>query len=180
MYSCIPFIIFALIFSLLVVTQTRCHIAGSSPLPTTVRALHLFFARTWQTSSFWRSCATSCPGQILFQKDGQLLRWPIINTPSGFTFYSYLPRLFFGGGAISLFYGGKQVASGLFITYTDTRRDPISPWLGSTESWGLQLSNDLTRSRKYWVGDETETNTRDGGALLEVDVSQERPGFSQN
>ena len=50
-----------------------------------------------------------------------LLRWPIINTPSGFTFYSYLPRLFFGGGAISLFYGGKQVASGLFITYTDTQ-----------------------------------------------------------
>ena len=39
----IPFIIFALFFplSLLVVTQIRGHIAGSSPpLPTTVRAFH--------------------------------------------------------------------------------------------------------------------------------------------
>ena len=34
---------FALLFSLLVVTQIRGHIAGSSPpLPTTVRALHFY------------------------------------------------------------------------------------------------------------------------------------------
>ena len=38
----IPFIIFALLFSLLVVTQIRGHIAGSSLLPTTVRALHFY------------------------------------------------------------------------------------------------------------------------------------------
>ena len=39
----IPFIIFAPLFSLLVVTQIRGHIAGSSPpLPTTIRALHFF------------------------------------------------------------------------------------------------------------------------------------------
>ena len=41
----IPFIIFALCFflSLLVVTQSRGHIAGSfPPLPTTVRALHFY------------------------------------------------------------------------------------------------------------------------------------------
>ena len=30
------------ILSLLVVTQTRGHIVGSSPLPTTVRALHFY------------------------------------------------------------------------------------------------------------------------------------------
>ena len=40
----IPVIIFALLFlSLLVVTQIRGHMAGSSPpLPTTVRALHVY------------------------------------------------------------------------------------------------------------------------------------------
>ena len=40
----IPFILFALLFSpLLVVTQIRGHIAGSSaPLPPTVRALHFY------------------------------------------------------------------------------------------------------------------------------------------
>ena len=42
-YFFIPFIIFALLFSLLVVTQIRGHIAGSfPPLPTTVRALHFY------------------------------------------------------------------------------------------------------------------------------------------
>ena len=39
----IPFIFFALLFSLLVVPQIRGHVAGSSPpLPSTVRALHFF------------------------------------------------------------------------------------------------------------------------------------------
>ena len=39
----IPFIFFALLFSLLVVTLIRGHIAGSfPPLPTTVRALHFY------------------------------------------------------------------------------------------------------------------------------------------
>ena len=39
----ISLIISALLFlSLLVVTQTRGHIVGSSPLPTTVRALHFY------------------------------------------------------------------------------------------------------------------------------------------
>ena len=49
-----------------------------------------------------------------------------------------------------------------YLAPTDTRRDSVSPWLGSTENWGLQLSNDPTRSRKYWVGDETDKYDRWG------------------
>ena len=49
----IPFIIFALLFvsSLLVVTQMRGHVAGSSPpLPSTVRALHFYGEKTYSSS----------------------------------------------------------------------------------------------------------------------------------
>ena len=43
LFFSIPYINFALLFSLLVVTQIRGHIAGSSPpLATTVRALHFY------------------------------------------------------------------------------------------------------------------------------------------
>ena len=49
----IPFLMFALLFlSLLVVTQIRGHIAGSSPpIPTTVRALHFYRDNTSALSS---------------------------------------------------------------------------------------------------------------------------------
>ena len=50
----IPFI-----FSLLVVTQVRGHIAGSSPLPTTVRALHLLLREDF-SSFFPRRIASNC------------------------------------------------------------------------------------------------------------------------
>ena len=59
----IPFIIFALLFSLppiIVVTQIRGHIAGRlfSPLPTTVRALH-FLSREDFSSFFPRRLASN-------------------------------------------------------------------------------------------------------------------------
>ena len=53
-FSCfffIPFIIFALLFSLVVLTQIRGHVAGSSlPLPTTVRALHFLSREDFSSS----------------------------------------------------------------------------------------------------------------------------------
>ena len=62
----IPFIVFALLFlSLLVVTQIRGHIAGSStPLPTTVRALHCYREKISPLSSLVGMRICHVPGQL--------------------------------------------------------------------------------------------------------------------
>ena len=65
-------------------------------------------------------------------------------------------------------------------TYTDTHKDRIHPWLGSTERRGVQLSNDGPNIPKYGVADELEAEAVERGAHLEMLVSWEKPGFSEN
>ena len=60
---------------------------------------------------------------------------------------------------------------GLIKTCTDTHKDRVHPWLGSTD--GLNIP-------KYGVADEVEADAVERVAHLKMLVSQKQPGFSEN